>query len=266
MTPTQRVLTFADVGPVDLTVDDRGDGPPFLLLHGGAGPQSVAGFADLLVNTRGARVITPTHPGFGGTPRPDALNSVARLAALYVELLAQLELRDVAVFGNSIGGWIAAEVALQDPSRLRSLVLAAASGIEVPEHPLVDFFNMTPDELAQLSYHDPDKFRIDPSTLPPAIREAMPGNRAAVAAYGGTSLSDPTLLSRLGGITTPTLVVWGESDGMLDADYGRTYAAAIPGSDFHLLKASGHVPQIETPDQLLEVVWEFVDADASNVR
>src|SRR5205823_12613139 len=90
---------------------DRGQGRPFLLLHGGGGPQTVAAFGDLLAAERSARVITPTHPGFAGTPRPEALRSVADLAALYLSLLAELDLSGVTVVGNSIGGWIAAEMA-----------------------------------------------------------------------------------------------------------------------------------------------------------
>lgn len=55
-------------GTVPLTVDQRGSGRPVVVLHGGAGPTSVTGFADLLADATGTRVITPTHPGFGGTP------------------------------------------------------------------------------------------------------------------------------------------------------------------------------------------------------
>ena len=82
-----KTLNVAGFGPVELTIEERGDGQPFLLLHGGAGPQSVAAFAQLLAEKDSPRVLTPTHPGFGGTPRPNGLHSVAGLAALYVGLL-----------------------------------------------------------------------------------------------------------------------------------------------------------------------------------
>jgi pimeloyl-ACP methyl ester carboxylesterase len=62
---------------------------------------------------------------------------------------------------------------------------------------------------------------------------------------------------------TPALVVWGDSDQIADPDYGRAYAAAIPTAQFQLLKDTGHMPQIETPDQLLEAIWEF-DDDSSD--
>jgi pimeloyl-ACP methyl ester carboxylesterase len=60
-------------------------------------------------------------------------------------------------------------------------------------------------------------------------------------------------------VKTPTLVVWGDSDRIADVDYGRAYAAAIPGARFQLLSDTGHLPQIETPEQLLDAVWAFAE-------
>jgi pimeloyl-ACP methyl ester carboxylesterase len=263
-TDTTQELTIDADGPIPVTFDDTGVGHPFLLLHGGAGPQSVAFFANLLATTRDARVITPTHPGFGGTPRPERIDSVKALAGLYAALLERLDLEDVTVIGNSIGGWIAAEMGLLGSPRVGSLVLVDAAGIEVEGHPVADFFSLSLDEVAQLSYHDPVKFRIDPSTMPEAQRAAFAGNRASLAVYGGTSMADPSLLGRLAGMAVPTLVLWGDSDRMFDTEYGRAYAASIPGATFRLLSATGHVPQIETPEQLLDPIWEFAtDREAS---
>jgi pimeloyl-ACP methyl ester carboxylesterase len=245
-----------------VSITEKGEGRPFLLLHGGGGPLTVNGFADLLAAQRPARVITPTHPGFGGTPRPDSVDSVRSLAAVYIALLAELDLRDVTVIGNSIGGWIAAEMALLDTSRISSFVLVDAVGIEVPGHPIADFFSLTPRQLAELSYHDPDRFGIDPSKLSPEALKGMAANRVTIGVYAGTSMKDPGLAERLAGVTTPTLVVWGDSDHIADADYGRALAQAIPGARFQLLRDTGHLPQIETPEALLEAVWEFAENHA----
>src|ERR1700733_15440136 len=102
---TTHTVTVPDLGPVPVTVTERGEGRPFLVLHGGAGPQSVDGFADLLAAAEPARVIVPTHPGFGGTPRPAGLDTMRSLAQVYVGLLDELGLTGVTVVGNSIGGW-----------------------------------------------------------------------------------------------------------------------------------------------------------------
>ena len=260
-TSTTRTLTVPGTGPVEVTITDRGRGRPFLLLHGGGGPQTVSGFAGLLAETGPARVITPVHPGFGGTLRPAALDSVRGLAALYAALLDDLGLTGVTIAGNSIGGWIAAEMAALGTATINSVIIIDAVGIDVPGHPVADFFSLTMDQVTQLSYHDPDTFRIDPATMPPALQQAMPGNRAALAAYSGTpSMTDPTLRDRLMTIAIPALVLWGDSDQIADPDYGRVYADAIPGAQYQLLTATGHLPQIETPQQLLAAISAFTAA------
>jgi pimeloyl-ACP methyl ester carboxylesterase len=258
MTTTTHTLMAAGAGPVDVTVDERGQGHPFLLLHGGAGPQSVSGFAELLSTREQARVYTPIHPGFSGTPRPDGLTTIAGLAELYRDLLDQLDLHDVTVIGNSIGGWIAAELALLPSARISSIVLVDAVGIEVEGHPVTDIFPLSLDELSKLSYHDPAAFQIDPTTMTEAQRAGLAANRAALALYGGQPLkTDPTLRGRLGQVALPVLVLWGDSDQIVDPDYGRAFAAAIPGARFELLPRTGHVPQIETPEQLLRAISDF---------
>jgi pimeloyl-ACP methyl ester carboxylesterase len=262
-TTTTYTMAPAGLGPVEVTVADYGSGRPFLLLHGGAGPQSVAAFAELLAATHDARVLAAVHPGFGGTPRPETLNSIHALAALYGALLDRLDLADVTVIGNSIGGWITAELALRESPRVSGIVLIDAVGIEVPGHPVADFFSLTMDEVFALSFHNPEKFRIDVATMPPAAQAIAAGNRAAIAAYTGASMTDPALAGRLATLEIPVLVLWGDSDGIVDADYGRAYAAAIPRARFQLLTSTGHSPQLETPAQVLHAIWDSASCDFS---
>ena len=243
-------------GDVPLVVDERGSGRAVVLLHGGAGPASVAGFADLLAEATGTRVVVPTHPGFGGTERPEALASVTGLAEVYAGLLDALGLEDVAVIGNSLGGWVAAELAVRRPPRLGRIALVDAVGIEVAGHPVAA--SLEPARLAEFSWFDPSKApSLDPAALPPAARAIFAGNRAALAVYGGPMV-DPTLVGRLAAVEVPALVLWGEADRIADTDYGRAFAAAIPGARFQLLLRTGHVPQLETPDVLLEALRSFV--------
>ncbi|QAY58580.1 alpha/beta hydrolase [Microbacterium protaetiae] len=258
MTTNSTLIITTTDGEIPVTVDDRGSGRAVLLLHGGAGPASVTGFAELLADRAGARVITPTHPGFGGTPRPTALATVAGLARLYAGLLDALDLEEVTVIGNSLGGWIAAELALRHSPRVSRVALVDAVGIESAQHPVADFFALTPAQIAQRSYNDPTKAVIpDPATLPPAAQQIVLGNRDALAVYGGVMM-DAALADRLGSIDVPALVVWGEADRIADPDYGRAYAAAIPGARFTLLERTGHVPQLETPELLWDALREFV--------
>ena len=258
-TTAQYTVPLADVGPVELSVAEYGSGQPFLLLHGGAGPQSVTGFAEKFAAAHHVRVLAPTHPGFGGTVRPDALTTVPGLAALYGALLEQLDLADVTVVGNSMGGWITAEIALLKSPRVSGIVLIDAVGIEVPGHPVADFFALTMDQVFELSFHDPEPFRFDPATLPPAAQAVAAGNRAALAAYAGTAMTDPALAARLGSLEVPTLVLWGDSDRIVDTEYGRAYAAAIPSARFQLLTDTGHSPQLESPDQVLHAIRDSIE-------
>jgi pimeloyl-ACP methyl ester carboxylesterase len=235
---------------------DSGAGRPFLLLHGGGGPQTVAGFGGLLAGSHPARVVTPTHPGFGGTTRPESLTTIGGLADLYLALLDKLGLEGVTVVGNSIGGWIAAEMALRSTGQLGGAVLVDAVGIGVPGHPVADFFSLTFPELARLSYYAPDRFQVDPTALTPQQQAVMAGNRAALATYtGSTSMMDPDLRARLSAVALPTRVIWGDHDRIADPDYGRAYAAAIPGAEFVLLTETGHLPQLESPERLLPAIW-----------
>jgi pimeloyl-ACP methyl ester carboxylesterase len=250
------------IDQTELTFSDIGSGRPFLLLHGGGGPLTVTPFAQLLASTHPARVITPTHPGFAGTPRTESMGTIRDLATLYVDLIAKLDLRDVTVVGNSVGGWIAAEMALLDTSRVGRFVLVDAVGIQVEGHPIIDFFSLTPRQIAEASYHDPDRFGIDPTKLPPDAQKAMAANRAALASYSGPAMSDPTLAERLAAVTRPVLVLWGDADRIVDAEYGRAWARAIPDARFELLSETGHLPQLESPQKLLVAIWEFASSAA----
>ena len=88
-------------------------------------------------------------------------------------------------------------------------------------------------------------------------------NRAALAVYGGESMTDPGLRARLAGLAAPVLVVWGQADQIVDLDYGRAYAAAIPGAQFRVLPQAGHLPQLETPAALAQAVWDLALAGAA---
>lgn len=254
---TTKTLNVADIGPVELTLEERGKGQPCLLLHGGAGPQSVAAFAQLLAEQGGKRVLTPIHPGFGGTSRPERLDSVAGLAALYSALLDDFGLAGVTVIGNSVGGWITAELALLGTPPVMGIVLVDAVGIEVEGHPVADVSGLTVPEIQALSFHDPTPFRVDPATIPDAQKAILASNVAALAVYAGSpAMADPTLLGRLSHIAIPTLVLWGESDRIVEPAYGQAYANAIHGARFEVLSNAGHLPQMETPELVLQMILD----------
>jgi pimeloyl-ACP methyl ester carboxylesterase len=239
------LCNVAVMTPSDLTFTDSGSGRPVLVLHGGGGPFTVAAISAHVATS--ARAITPTHPGWDGTSRPDSIASIGDLAALYEQFLDELDLHDVLVIGSSLGGWIAADLALRS-KRVSSLVLVDAGGIEVPGEPMRDFFALDPRGVAEYSFHDAQKFYVDPSTLPAEQVAARRANSETMRVLAGDPyMHDPTLFGRLGGITVPTLVIWGESDRIFTPGYGLAYSKAIPGARFELVEKAGHLPQLEQP-------------------
>ncbi|UOZ03762.1 alpha/beta fold hydrolase [Amycolatopsis sp. WQ 127309] len=239
-------------GTAEVTLQDRDRTRPFLLLHGGGGVATMAGFADLLAERTHSRVLLPTHPGFSGTQKPDGLTNVTELAKVYVAMLEELDLTDVTVLGNSFGGWLAAEIALLESPRVSGAVIVDGVGIEVDGHPVTDVRGLTPDELRALSWHDPSR-----APVPPAGGTGPSPDVVALLGYTGAAMADPTLAKRLGGLDIPVHVIWGESDGIVTPDYGRAFAAAIPMAKFTLLPRSGHLPQFETPEELLGALLDL---------
>ena len=246
--------------PTPVTFTEQGHGRPVLVLHGGAGPQSVTEFAALLAREAHVRVITPTHPGFAGAPRPEGLDSIADLATLYLALLDELNLVDVTVVGNSVGGWIAAEMATRESARIARVVLLDPVGIEVPGHPMADVFTMAVPEILRRSFADPAPFAVDPTTIPPEARRTAAANMAALAAYAASPSISP---ARLASTSSATAVIWGEQDEIADLEYGRSYAAAFPNARLQVLSGAGHLPQLEVPEQVLAIVGKFLAETAA---
>lgn len=241
-----------------ITVQEVGDGRPVLVLHGGGGPATVAAIAERFAGA--SRVLLPTHPGWNSTPRPEWLHTIEGLAGAYIRLLAKEDLHDVAVVGSSVGGWLGAELTLADEQhRITELVLVDSVGVAIEGEPIRDFFALDARGVAEYSYHDAARFYVDPATMAPELAERMRGNLAALRVYAGDPyMHDPTLLSRVGGIGIPALVVWGDSDRIATPSYGRTLARAIPDAQFALIENAGHLPHLEQPAATFRALDRFL--------
>lgn len=243
-------------GTLPLAFTDLGVGTPFLLLHGGAGPASMARLADAL--SKRHRAITPVHPGFDGERRPDWFRSISDLATAYLALIERMDLTGVVIVGNSAGGWIAAEMALRRSPRLAGIVLLNAVGIDPDPQgkPIFNPMTVPPAERAALAFHDPARFTAVPST--PDAMEKLARNQQTLLVYAGEPfMHDPELRGRLADLDTPVLVAWGTSDRIVDLDYGRRFAASMPGARFSAINEAGHFPQIEKVEAVRRLVEEF---------
>jgi pimeloyl-ACP methyl ester carboxylesterase len=174
---------IADTQP--LVIQDAGTGRGVLVLHGGGGPDTVRPIAAHLADTH--RVLLPTLPGWNGTPCPEAMTTISDYAHAYLGHLADLGLRDVVAIGSSLGGWIAAEMAAHDASGvLGAVVLVDGAGITVEGEPIIDFFSLTPREVAEHAWHDPDRYFVDPASFPPERAAMQKANLRRCHASPGT--------------------------------------------------------------------------------
>ena len=239
-------------------VTTTGDGRPALILHGGGGPFTVASIADHLAATM--QTLLPVHPGWNGTPALSPTATIADFAHLYLTYLAEHDLSDVVVIGSSLGGWIAAEMAIGDTAgRIGAVILIDAVGIDVPGHPVRDFFALDARGVAEYSFHDAQKFYRDPALSTPEQLAGQQSNMATMRAVAGDPyMHDPTLAGRLDQVRVPALVVWGDSDRIVTPDYGRAFAGALPDARFVELAHAGHLPQIEQPAALFAAIDGFL--------
>ena len=168
----------------------------------------------------------------------------------------------VTLLGFSFGGWLAAEVAVACSHRLDKLVLVDPLGIKVSDREtpdILDIFNKSPDEVRRKSWHDPDRFAPDFNQMSDEALVTYARNREALCLYAWHPyMYNPQLPRWLGRIKVPSLLLWGESDGVVTPDYGRAYSRLIPGSQFELIDRAGHHPEIEQPETFVERVAGFL--------
>ena len=264
----QRVTLFA--GTLPLAYTDSGTGSrTFLLFHGGAGPRSIHSLAGQLAK-HSYRVLTPVHPGFDNEPRPAHLTTVRELATAYLALLDQLAVEDVIVVGNSMGGWIAAEMASRSPSRISGFVIIDGVGIDTDGTNLsiLNPGNLPPEQRGAAAWHNPAKFSLLPQG--DAAMATMLNNQKSLAVYAGGEhfCIDPTLRSRLGsgGVSVPVLLVWGASDKIVTVEYAKRYVEALgKHARLEVVNEAAHFPHIEQADVTSKLILDFAQQTAAVV-
>ncbi|MCW5745397.1 MAG: alpha/beta hydrolase [Alphaproteobacteria bacterium] len=254
------VSTTVSVAGVTLQLEDRGSGRPLLFLHAGEGLAPERPWLDLLA--RRCRVIAPWHPGYGTSELPAWLNSVDDLAYLYLDLAAQLDLKDAVLVGACFGGWIAAEMAVRDPRRFGRLALVDPLGIKlggVHDRDIADMHGMARADYLKLAWANPAKGAVDYTAMAETEIAAQVRGRDAFALFGWKPyMHNPRLKRWLHRIDLPTLLLWGEADGIVTPSYGAGWRDAIPGARLEVIAGAGHFPHWEQPERFVEALGAFV--------
>ncbi|SCK15012.1 Pimeloyl-ACP methyl ester carboxylesterase [Variovorax sp. HW608] len=243
------------VDNLKLRVQRQGtDGPVVLFLHGAGG---LAGFPPFLQQiAKGRRLIAPDHPGFGQSQDADLIRDVPDMAMFYLDLIEQLDLTDVHVVGHSLGGWIAAEMAVRNSSRLKSLSLISPAGVRLKGHPMGDIFIWSPEEEVRNLFCDQSiAERQLAQELSSEQIDVMLRNR-----YTFTKLAweprgfNPALQKWLHRVKVPTQVIWGKQDKVLPPALAAHWGRLIPHARVTTIESCGHLPLIEKPEETAQLV------------
>jgi pimeloyl-ACP methyl ester carboxylesterase len=260
------------VNYVDLGV---GDGPPVVFIHG-LGGNWQNWLENLPTSAQRRRVLALDLPGFGMSPVPADGISISSYGRLVDAWLDRLGVGPVAVVGNSMGGFVGAELAIQFPGRVERLVLAAAAGISITNlrrRPMMTFARVTAALGALTASRSRDiivRNRLrhvvlstivrHPSRLAPDLLcEIMRGSGKSGYVDALEALVSYDFRDSLGDIRCPTLIVWGREDMLVPVRDAAEFERLIPSSRQIVMEDTGHVPMLERPDAFNRCLLGFLD-------
>jgi pimeloyl-ACP methyl ester carboxylesterase len=252
--------TVVDLGGTRIEVERRGRGRPLLLLYGEEALELEAPLLDDLAKNH--ELIIPSPPGFGRSERPDWITNPSDIAYIYLDLVERFRLQNAIVLGFSLGGWIAAEMATKDDAFIAKLVLVAPYGIKVgcpTDRDIQDVWLLHPDRVRALKWSDPEKGKRDYASMPEDKLTIIARNTESFARFCWEPyMHNPRLKHRLHRIQVPTLLVWGEDDGIITPAYGEAYRKLIPGAAMTTIPRAGHLPHLEQPEVFLDRLRGFL--------
>ena len=254
--PAQFKREIHTVNGLKTTVLTAGRGEPLVFFHG-AGVWHGIKFA--VPWTEKFRVIFPLHPGLDEADDDPAMTSANDYVMHYLDLFDTLGLDKIRLVGFSLGGWLAANFAVQQRHRVERLVLVGPAGLRGKEMPKGDLFLLPPEQLPSLLVSNFD-----------VIKPYLPENPKDLdfmgARYreGGTLARlwweqpyDRKLPRYLHRLTMPTLLVWGEEDKLLPIQNAELWRQAIPKAQFQSFKRAGHLVLDESRDAV-DAVQKFL--------
>jgi pimeloyl-ACP methyl ester carboxylesterase len=252
---------FVDVGDTRVHLLKGGSGDPVLVLHGAGGHQGWRRYIQALAERY--TVYVPSHPGYGQSERPGWLESMNDLACFYTWFMEQQGLDGVRAIGFSMGGWLAAEIAVACRHAFSRLMLVDPIGIKPNDGEIADIFIISPAQVLELMFHDPKQvpeydeiYGQEPT--PEQVETAERNREMAVRLIWKPYAHDPRLPQLLARVSIPTRIVWGRQDHLVPLECGQLYQKAIPGSELVVVDDCGHQPQIEKPDEFIKLALDFM--------
>ncbi len=251
-----------DVGPITAKYERRGEGHPLLYLHGAFGYAEWPAFLDILAERY--TVYAPLHPGFEGDEGLSHIQNLLELTLYHADLIDALKLERPHVVGHYSGAMAAAEMAAIGAASIGKLVLAAPAGLWKDDNPGLDY-NATPHtEMRQALFADPDSDTALHIYPKPADDEELGWqiiHRVQSLNAVGKFLwpiPDKGLTRRARRIKAPTLVLVGDRDKIVPAEYAEILTSLISDSASSVIPNAGHMFPHEHPAKFARAVEEFL--------
>jgi len=260
----------------EVAILEAGSGEPLVYLHGfadvHAAPDAFQPFHDRLA--KGRRLIAPALPGVNGSAELGNASTIEDVAFHMIEVMDALGLEKFDLVGHCAGGWVAAEMAVRHPERVRRLGLIAASGLEVKGALIGDvFMHAQPERGVDYKTLRHMLFR---SSDHPVAQHYYPNGRGDIdlevrryqmLRFGSFFGFRPpyfysrTLRERLYRAAMPACMVWGGEDHMVPLAHGRAYEEGLGKAEkLHVVAGAGHAVQLEEPEAVAEILTRFLAA------
>lgn len=242
------------VAGCEVEVLSGGSGPPLLFLHGAGGASSWMPFMDRLAEHH--RLHVPSHPGYGRSGTPDWLDGMGDLAYFYLDFLEDLGEDGIHLVGNSLGGWLALEIAVRSSARIATLTLVSPAGIHLDGVPKGDIFLWDDEERVRNTFFDQRlaEARLAREPTEEEAEIALRNHFTTAKLAWHPRFYNPELQKWLHRVTVPTLILWGAEDRIFPLPYGEAMQRMIPGSGLTVIPECGHLPQQERTDEFVASV------------
>jgi pimeloyl-ACP methyl ester carboxylesterase len=226
---------------------EGGAGPSLIYLHGIDGPR-VDPLMERLARTH--RIIAPELPGFGRSPLPEWMNGISDAAYFGLDFIEALRVEKIHLVGHSIGGWVAAEMAIRQCALFASLTLIAPMGVQIQTPAKHDVFIPGPDLVLRAQFFDQARAEDEIAARAGEDIDIVLQNRTGLARLGWTPrFANVQLPQWLHRVRTPTLLLWGEDDGIVPVECCDVFEREIAGARAVRYPKCGHALPYERSEE-----------------
>ncbi len=249
------------VGGHTCRIWEKGSGKPLVYLAGLGGLLRWTPFLDRLAEQR--RTIARSLPGQPGATGHDDLDTLLDWITATLDLIDAAGGAGADLVGASLGGTLAAEVAVLSRPGPDRLVLCAPFGLFESGEPVADVWAQMPGNAPELLCSKPEKLQAllaMPEGEDPVEWQILKVRASEAAARVLWLTTDTGIRKRLHRITSPTLILWGSEDKAIPASYAKRFAEGIAGEvELRSIAGAGHLADIDAPDEVAQAVLEFLE-------